>query len=244
MFLDSLRPIEEVFGRLQRDLFLFNETYVILPSFIEQAIEKLRNYRDKFLHESYQSPNRIWDDRDLELASEIFITGNTYTKVWPIVIQHNAKKDQHLNKNISKRQQKLLVQSNEHQMNTNFNGENELRRLDDFKTAHEKAVCIRSAVDSALAAKTMMVMDAKSSSVSYRPSVDQAPMAADETLTAFIDLICQFVSTAKSDEPVHLVAHEYYIEKFRFFPLPQDVDYAFTTYRGVLEYLSDSSLWY
>lgn len=242
--MDSLRPIEKVFESLQKHLFLFNESYVILPNFVEEAIGKLRGYRDQFLHESYQSPNRIWDDRDLELASEIFITGNTYTKVWPIVIQHNAEKDKNLNKNIFKRQQKLLVQSNEHQMNTNFNGENELRKLDDFKTAHEKAVCIRSAVDSAVAAKSMMVIDAKNSSVSYRSSVDQAPMAADETLTAFIDLICQFVSTAKPDEPVHLVAHEYYIEKFRFLSLPQDVDYAFTTYRGVLEYLSDSSRWY
>lgn len=242
--MDSLRPIENVFSDLQKNLFQFNETYVILPKFVEQAIERLRGYRDLFLREASQILNRSCDDRDLELASEIYITGNTYGKVWPIVIEHNAEKDEHLNKNIFKRQQKLLVQSNEHQTNTDLNGEINLRKLDDVKTALEKAMCIRAALDSAVAAKSMMAMNPKDSRVSYRPSASQAPMAADETLTAFIDLICQFVSTAKSDEPGHLVAHEYYIEKFRFISLPQDVDYAFTTYRGVLEYLSDSSHWY
>jgi len=89
-----------------------------------------------------------------------------------------------------------------------------------------------------------MIVDPKNSSVSYHSSADPIPMAADETLTAFIDLICQLVSTSGRDDFIHLVAHEYYTEKFRFLPLPQDIDYAFTTYRGVIEYLSNSSSWF
>ena len=244
MFLDSLRPIEEIFGRLRTQLFQFTETYVILPNYVELAIEKLRDYRDQFLREAYQILNRTSEDRDIELASEIFITGNTYTKIWPVIVQHNERKDQQLYDNIIKRQRKLLVQSNEHDHTRNSNGVNELRKLDDYKTAYEKAKCIYSTLDLAIAAKTMMVVDPNNSSVSYRPSANQEPMAADETLTAFIDLISHFVSTAKSDEMIHLFAHEHYVEKFRFLSLPQDVAYAFTTYQGALEYLNNSSLWY
>lgn len=242
MYLDSLRPIEAVFGRLRENLFLFNESYVILPNYVHLAIDKLGEYRDQFLREAYHLLNRPSEDRELELASEIYITGNTYTKVWPVVVQHNEKKDQELINNIIKRQKKLLVQSNEHDFSGNLNAENELRKADDYKTAYEKAKCIRSVLESAIAAKTLMIVDAKKSAVSYRSSIDEPAMAADETLTAFIDLICHFVSTAKSDESIHLFAHGYYIEKFRFVSLPQDVGYAFTTYQGALEYLKNSAL--
>jgi hypothetical protein len=95
-----------------------------------------------------------------------------------------------------------------------------------------------------MAAKTLMIVDPKNSAVSYRSSSDAMPMAADETLTAFIDLICQLISSADIDDYIHLVAHEYYTEKFRFLSLPQDIDYAFTTYRGVIEYLTNSSSWF
>jgi hypothetical protein len=89
-----------------------------------------------------------------------------------------------------------------------------------------------------------MIVDPKNSAVSYHSSSNAAPMAADETLTAFIDLICQLLSTSDRNDHIHLIAHEYYTEKFRFLPLPQDIDYAFTTYRGVLEYLTNSSSWF
>jgi hypothetical protein len=244
MFLDSLRSIEPAFARLRTQLFLFNETYVLLPKFVENAVEKLREYRTQFLQETYQLLNRNTEDRDIELASEIYITGNTYTKVWPIVIQHNEDKDQILYENILKRQRKQLTNSMEINLIKNQNALNELKKLDDLKSSYEKAKCIRSVLDLTLAAKTLMIVNPKNSAVSYHSSPDTMPMAADETLTAFIDLICQLVSTSEKNDSIHLVAHEYYTEKFRFLPLPQDVDYAFTTYRGVIEYLSNSSSWF
>jgi hypothetical protein len=116
-----------------------------------------------------------------------------------------------------------------------------LKRLDDLKSPFEKAKCIRSTLDLTLSARQLMVVDPRKSSVTYYPSSDQMPMAADETLTAFIDLICRLISTSERNHSIRLVAHEYYTEKFKFIPLPQDVDYAFTTYRGVIEYLTNNS---
>jgi hypothetical protein len=244
MFLDSLRQIEPAFARLRTHLFLFNETYVILPNFVENAVEKLRDYRLQFLQESYQLLNKNSEDFDIELASEIYITGNTYTKVWPIILQHTEEKDQNLYENILKRQRKQLTQSAETNLNRYANASTELKRLDDLKSAYEKARCIRSVLDLTISAKTMMIVDPKNSSVAYHSSSNAMPMAADETLTAFIDFICQLLSSSKPNDFLHLIAHEYYTEKLRFLSLPQDVDYAFTTYRGVLEYLSNSALWY
>jgi len=126
-------------------------------------------------------------------------------------------------------------------LNKNQSALCELKRLDDLKSSYEKAKCIRSGLDLTIAAKTLMVVDPKNSAVSYHSSADAMPMAADETLTAFIDLICQLASTSDTENFIRLVAHEYYIEKFRFLPLPQDIDYAFTTYRGVIEYLSTNT---
>lgn len=243
MFLDSLRQIEPAFARLRTALFLFNETYVILPKFVENAVDKLRQLRLQFLQESYQLLNKNCEDREIELASEIYITGNTYTKVWPTILQQNDDKDQILFENILKRQRKRS-NSNDFNLNTNQSALNELKKLDDLKSSYEKAKCIRSALDLTMAAKTLMIVDPKKSAVSYHSSSDAMPMAADETLTAFIDLICQLISTADIDSFIHLVAHEYYTEKFRFLPLPQDIDYAFTTYRGVIEYLTNSSSWF
>jgi hypothetical protein len=244
MFLDSLRQIEPAFARLRTQLFLFNETYVILPKFVENALEKLREYRLQFLQESYQLLNKNTEDRDIELASEIYITGNAYTKIWPILVQHNENKDQILYENILKRQKKQLINPLEINLNKNQSAINELKKLDDLKSSYEKAKCIRSALDSTMAAKSLMIVDPKHSAVSYRSSIDTTPMAADETLTAFIDLICQLVSKSDTDNFIRLAAHEYYTEKFRFLPLPQDIDYAFTTYRGVIEYLSNSACWF
>jgi len=244
MFLDSLRQIEPAFARLRTQLFLFNETYVILPKFVENALEKLREYRLQFLQESYQLLNKYSEDRDIELASEIYITGNTYTKVWPIIVQHNETKDQILYENILKRQRKQLIDSMEINLSKNQSAFNELKKLDDLKSSYEKAKCIRSALDLTIAAKTLMTVDPKHSAVTYHSSSDSTPMAADETLTAFIDLICQLVSTSETKDFIHLAAHEYYTEKFRFLSLPQDIDYAFTTYRGVVEYLSNSASWF
>ncbi len=241
-FLDSLRQIEPAFARLRTALFLFNETYVILPKFVENAVDKLRQLRIQFLQESYQLLNKTCEDRDIELASEIYITGYTYTKVWPIILQHNENKDQILYENIQKRQRKQV--NNPADILKNQNASNELKKLDDLKSSYEKAKCIRSALDLTMAAKTLMIVDPKNSAVSYRSSSDAMPMAADETLTAFIDLICQLISSADIDDYIHLVAHEYYTEKFRFLSLPQDIDYAFTTYRGVIEYLTNSSSWF
>jgi hypothetical protein len=243
MFLDSVRQIEPAFARLRTHLFLFNETYVILPNFVGNAVEKLRDCRTQFLQEAYQLLNKNSEDLDIELASEIYITGNTYTKVWPIVVQHTADKDQNLYENILKRQRKQLSQSTDGNQNKYASACTELKKLDDLKSAYEKARCIRSALDLTISAKTMVV-DPKRSSVSYHSPSAAMPMAADETLTAFIDFICQLISSANENDFIHLIAHEYYTEKFRFLYLPQDVDYAFTTYRGVLEYLSNSSLWY
>ncbi|CAF0772154.1 unnamed protein product [Rotaria sordida] len=244
MFLDSVRQIEPAFARLRTALFLFNETYVILPKYVENALDKLRQLRSQFLQESYQLLNKNCEDRDIELASEIYITGNTYTKVWPIIIQHNENKDQILVENIQKRQKKEQQNSNQTNLKINQNALNELKKLDDLKSAYEKAKCIRSALDLTMAAKTLMVVDPKNSAVSYRSSSNAMPMAADETLTAFIDLICELISTSEINTSICLVAHEYYTEKFRFSSLPQDIDYAFTTYRGVIEYLINSSSWF
>lgn len=225
-------------------LFLFNETYVILPKFVEHAIDKLRQLRTQFLQESYQLLNKNCDDRDIELASEIYVTGNTYTKVWPIILQHNEEKDRLLIENIQKRQRKEQKKPNQGNFTINQSAINELKRLDDLKSSYEKAKCIRSALDLTMAAKTLMIVDPKTSAVSYHSSSNTTPMAADETLTAFIDLICQFISTVEPSAQIRLAAHEYYTEKFRFCPLPQDVDYAFTTYRGVIEYLTNNSSWF
>ena len=244
MFLDSLRQIEPAFARLRTQLFLFNETYVILPKFIENAIDKLRNCRTQFLQEAYQLLNKTSEDRDIEIASEIYITGNTYTKVWPVILQQNEDRDRNLYDNILKRQRKQSTQSTRTNMNANSTALNELKKLDDLKSSYEKAKCIRSALDLTMAAKSLMTMDPKNSAVSYHSSSDATPMAADETLTAFIDVICQLVSQSGSDDFIPLAAHEYYTEKFRFLSLPQDIDYAFTTYRGVLEYLCNSSSWF
>ena len=220
---------------------MFNETYVILPKYIENAFDKLRHLRSEFLEETYRILNKNYD---IELASEIYITGNTYTKIWPIIVQHNENRDQILIENIGKRQRKQNIQFNQVSLNVNLNALNELKKLADFKSAYEKAKIIRSALDLTLAAKTLTVIDTKNSAVSYRSSSSTMPMAADETLTAFIDLICQLVSTSENTDDIHLAAHEYYTEKFRFTPLPQDIDYAFTTYRGVIEYLMNSSSWF
>jgi len=198
----------------------------------------------QFLRESYQLLHRTNEDRDIELASEIYITGNTYTKVWPIILQHTEHRDQVLYENILKRQRKQQLNSNEVNVNKNSTALNELKRLDDLKSSYEKAKCVRSALDLTMAAKTLMIIDPKNSAVSYRTSSNATPMAADETLTAFIDLICQLISTSERKDSMHLVAHEYYTEKFRFLSLPQDIDYAFTTYRGVIEYLTNSSSWF
>ncbi|CAF2078026.1 unnamed protein product [Rotaria magnacalcarata] len=244
MFLDSLRDIEPAFAKLRTALFLFNETYVILPKFVENALDKLRQLRVEFLLESNKLSNRNYADRDIELASEIYITGNIYTKVWPIILQHNENKDQILFENIEKRQRNEQKYSNQINLNTNQTALNELKKLDDLKSSYEKAKCIRSALDLTVAAKTLMIVDPKSSAVSYHSSSKPMPMAADETLTAFIDLICQLISSAEPNVRIRLSAHEYYTEKFRFSPLPQDIDYAFTTYRGVLEYLTNSSSWF
>ena len=188
--------------------------------------------------------NKTSEDLDIELASEIYITGNTYTKVWPIVVQHTNEKDQHLYENILKRQRKQLSQSTDGNPNKYAAACAELKKLDDLKSAYEKARCIRTALDLTISAKTLMVVDPKRSSVSYNSSAASMPMAADETLTAFIDFICQIISSANANDFIHLIAHEYYTEKIRFLSLPQAVDYAFTTYRGVLEYLSNSALWF
>ncbi|CAF2530236.1 unnamed protein product [Rotaria sp. Silwood2] len=244
MFLDSVRQIEAAFARLRTSLFLFNETYIILPKFIENAFDKLRQLRSQFLQESYQLLNKSCEDRDIELASEIYITGNTYTKVWPIIVHNNQNKDQILVENIEKRQRKEQKNSNQISIKINQNALNELKKLDDLKSSYEKAKCIRSALDLTIAAKTLMIVDPKSSAVSYHSSSNAMPMAADETLTAFIDLICQLITTSETNTHIRLAAHEYYTEKFRFSHLPQDIDYAFTTYRGVIEYLTNSSSWF
>jgi hypothetical protein len=244
MFLDSVRQIEPAFARLRTALFLFNETYVLLPKYVNEAVDKLRQLRTQFLQESYKLLHRNSEDRDIELASEIYITGNTYTKVWPTIIQHNEDKDQMLLDNVQSRQRKQRANSSDLRTNSNQSALAELKRLEDLKSSFEKAKCIRSALDLTIAAKSLMIVDTKNSAVAYRSSSNAAPMAADETLTAFIDLICQLISTRDNDSAIPLAAHEYYTEHFRFLSLPQDIDYAFTTYRGVIEYLTNSASWF
>lgn len=241
MFLDSLRQVEPPFAQLRTQLFLFNETYVILPKYVEKALDKLREHRTQFLQQVYHLLNKTYEDRDIELASEIFITGNIYTKVWPIVLQFTEDKDENLYDRVMKRNRRQLSKSTDMNSNKNLNALNELKKLDDLKSAYEKAKCIRSALDLTVAALSLMTVDPHSSSVSYHATSNAAPMAADETLTAFIDVICQLVTQSNSKNSINLYAHAYYIDKFRFLPLPQDVDYAFTTYQGVLEYLSSST---
>ena len=104
IYLDSLRQIEPAFVRLREALFLFNEKYVILPNYVDNAVEKLRQFRNKFLQESYKLLNKNSEDRDIELATEIYVTGNTYPKVWPVIVQCNEHKDDLLIENIRKRQ--------------------------------------------------------------------------------------------------------------------------------------------
>ena len=239
MFLDSLRQIEPPFAQLRTQLFLFNEKYVNLPKYVENALEKLREQRTHFLQQAYQLLNKTNEDRDIELASEIFITGNIYTKVWPIVLQFSEDKDENLYNQIRKRNRKQLSKLIAVNSSKNITALNELKKLDDLKSAYEKAKCIRSALDLTISAISMMTVDPQNSSVSYHATNNAAPMAADETITAFIDVICQLVAQSDSKDAINLYAHAYYIEKFRFLPLPQD--YAFTTYQGVLEYLSTNA---
>ena len=242
VFLDSLRAIGEPFQRLQKDLFLFNEKYIILPNYIEKAFEKLRELRNTFLQESYRLLERRMEDRDVELASEIFVTGNTYTKFWPVILQCTHHNERTLAENVRKRQSKPSQKSSDPStLPINQDASNEMRKLDDLKTAFEKARCIRSALDSILANRTIAILDQQKTTVTYRPGADSTFMAADETLTACIDFICQYLLSAQKIDTIHLVAHEYYIEKFRCLSLPSDIDYAFTTFQGALEYLSSSA---
>lgn len=220
---------------------MFNEKYTILPNYIEKAFDKLRDYRNEFLRESYQIFNKATEDRDIELASEIYVTGNTYTKFWPVILQLSKHNDQRLFDHVRRRQIKQQKSSPEVTVTINQDASNELRKLDDLKTAFEKAKCVRFALDSVLANKTIAILDRERSSVKYRPGADAMVMAADETLTAFIDFVCQYLLSAKNPNAIHLVAHEYYTEKFRCLPLPQDIDYAFTTFRGAIEYLSSDA---
>jgi hypothetical protein len=239
IYLDSLRQIEPAFAQLRTQLFLFNEKYVILPNYIDDARKKLGEYRTKFLQDAYRLLNRKYEDRDIELASEIYVTGNTYTKVWPIIVQFTEDKEQTLIDNIRRQQASKSRSLSDANPNRSYDALNELRKLNDLKSAYEKAICIRSTLDLTLAQKTLRILDQKNSTVTYHSSSDSMIMAADETLTAFIELICQLVSSLTSIESVQLVAHEYYAETFRFLSLPQDVAYAFTTYRAALEHLTD-----
>jgi len=241
IYLDSLRPLEEPFQRLQKDLFLFNEKFIILPNYLDKAIEKLRELRTVFLQESYRILDRRSEDRDIELASEIFVTGNTYTKFWPVILQLKQYAERKLFDNIRRRQLKNEQNpSDQRTMPLNQSASNEMRKLDDLKTAYEKAKCIRSVLDSILANKTIAILDRQNTTVTYRPGSDSMYMAADETLTALIDFICQYFLSAKHVESIHLVAHEFYTDKFRCLSLPPDIAYAFTTFQGALEYLSNN----
>ncbi|CAF1098503.1 unnamed protein product [Adineta steineri] len=240
MYLDSIRQIEPAFARLHKALFLFTEKYVLLPKFIEDAIDKLRQFRFDFLQESYQLLNKNYEDRNLELASEIYITGYTYTKFWPTIVQYNEDKDKILFKNIQTKYKRQRTESNNFEMNANQNFFNELKKLDDLKSSYEKAKCLNSAIHIMITQKSM-ILDSKKSSVAYHSPSKSTAMSADETLPAFMDLICQFILTSDTICSIHLAAHEYYIEKFRFISLPSDMDYDFTTYRGAIEYLTNSS---
>lgn len=219
-------------------MFLFNEKYVILPNFLENALEKLRDYRRKFLRDAYQLLRRTSEDRDIELATEIFITGKIYTKVWPVIIQCTEYQDQTLLENVRRRQTRP---SQGPYGNANQDALNELKKLDDLKSAYEKAKSIRWALDSTLAARTLRILDQRNSRVTYHSSADSMVMAADETLSAFIDVICELLSTSSNSESLRLAAHEYYTDKFRFLSLPPDVDYAFTTFRGAIEHITSSA---
>ncbi|CAF0992421.1 unnamed protein product, partial [Didymodactylos carnosus] len=85
IFLDSLRPIEDLFTKLRTSLLLFAETYVILPNFIDDAVDKLKHLWITFVNEACQILNidssrkqhyeQLTTRQDIELASEIFITG-------------------------------------------------------------------------------------------------------------------------------------------------------------------------
>ena len=221
-------------------MFLFNEKYVILPNFLDNALEKLRDYRRKFLRDAYRLLNRTSEDRDIELATEIFITGKIYTKVWPVIVQCTQYQDQTLVEN-ARRRQTPARSSAETRGNRNQDALNELKKLDDLKSAYEKAKSIRWALDSTLAARTLRILDQQNSRVTYHSSADSMVMAADETLTAFIDVICQLICSSSNSESLHLTAHEYYTEKFRFLSLPPEVDYAFTTFRGAIEHITSSA---
>ena len=242
IYLDSLRQIEPAFVHLREALFLFNEKYVILPNYVDNAVEKLRQFRTKFLQESYKLLNKNSEDRDIELASEIYVTGNTYPKVWPVIVQCNEHKDEMLIENIRKREFKQQQASPSGvRVTANQDALNELKKLSDLKSSYEKAQCVHTALDLTVAAKTLRIVDRKNSTVTYHSTPDSTVMAADETLTAFIDLLCQFTSLSTANEQRHLVAQAHYVDTFKFISLPQEVDYAFTTYRIALEYLASGT---
>ena len=147
------------------------------------------------------------EDRDIELATEIFITGKIYTKVWSVVVQYTEDQDQALLENARRRPSRS---SHDTHGNGNQDALNELKKLDDLKSAYEKAKSIRWALDSTVAARTLRILDQRNSRVTYHSSPDSMVMAADETLSAFIDVICQLISNSSDSESLRLAAHEYY----------------------------------
>lgn len=239
IYLDSLRSVETPFSELRQKLFLFNEKYVILPNHINDALSKLREYREQFRTMSYQAMNKNTEDRDFELATELFITGNVYSKLWPMILVQFQSNTETLRRNV--RLKRINNNSNSPEKDAAINGVGlkELSKLNDLKTAFEKAKCIQAAFHATVSAKTLRFLDGKNSAVAFSTrSSDPMIMNADETLPAFIDLICEFILKHEQNASIALLANEYYIEKVRYVPLQQETSYAFTTFQAALEYLT------
>ena len=239
--MDSLRPLEAQFKHLSQEIFLFNERYAILESYIGDAKNRLKKIYESFLSNYDLLKGEPVRRASLELMTEIYVTGSTYPKVWPVIIKINAVRESQLSRNIRSRKGQSLNKDKKHKSNKNTNAINELKKMDDLKSAHEKAICIHSALNSMVAAISLEVTNGDSSVVSFHREKSSAVLDGDETLTAFIDVIREFVSTADNESSITLMANEYFIENFHFIPLTQEIDYAFITYKAALNYLVDDS---
>jgi hypothetical protein len=192
------------------DIRLFNKTYIILPNYFDECIEKMSALYKAYAYK-FRKYNKIQKDEILSISIENYMNGFLYAKIWQIIVDTHKDEDQLIDYKIGQLK-KLTKSSMEKYLKLDRKyfiefkqALAELAKMDKLQSAYEKLYCMKTCNDYV---SSELVLYHKNQANGNDPS-SELKLTSDELLP----LTCYILIKTDFNNYASLL---YYLENFNF----------------------------
>ncbi|XP_059169251.1 ankyrin repeat domain-containing protein 27-like isoform X2 [Physella acuta] len=236
-FLYSFAEFKEVLDRLQLDIKHFLKHYMVLPDYLDDAANRLKDMTYKALKEMI-SKLKAPMNSDVKLKEAIagsiesFIMNAVYEKTFAVIQEHLLVKDQSLFAKCERIQQ---IRAHEMGVRKEFccplpSAIDELSRLPSLHTPREKLTCLKCTIDNITESITAFINEGIELLQAIQPT-DQACITSDDLLPILVTVIAK----AKCR---YLHSDMFYMEHFMWVSTDLDnLGFCLVSFKAAVEYM-------